>query len=318
MEEHNPLVSICMPAYNADKYIQNALLSVLSQSYKNLEIIVINDGSTDQTAKILSLILDKRVKVYHQKNKGQSAAANQAYHLSSGKLIKFMDADDIISPEFIENQVKLISNKENVIASATWGRFYNNDITSFKIDQNMITEDLSGVDWLVRSWRYGSSMMQCALWLIPRKIIDKAGLWDETLNLINDFEYFTRILLNTQLVLFSKRSVLYYRSGISGSLSDQKSKEAIDSSFRSIDMGTRNLLLIRSDKEAKLACANTWQQLAYSLYPSHKDFLKRAEEKIMLLGGSDIHYATKGLAALCLKLFNWKIIIDLKRITNRL
>src|ERR1700761_7192282 len=100
MENYNPLVSICMPAYNAGNYIMAAINSVIDQSYQNWELIIVNDGSTDNTGTELENINDSRIKIYNQTNKGQCAAANAAFGFSTGELIKFMDADDLISPDF--------------------------------------------------------------------------------------------------------------------------------------------------------------------------------------------------------------------------
>ncbi|RZK39368.1 MAG: glycosyltransferase family 2 protein [Pedobacter sp.] len=305
----NPMVSICMPAYNAGKYITEAINSVLSQSYEQLELIIVNDGSTDNTAEILSQINDKRVKIFHQTNKGQSSAANTAFYHSSGSLIKFMDADDIISLSFIESQVKCISGRTDVIVSASWGRFYNNDLSTFKLNPETVWKNMKSLDWLTESWRYGNSMMQCALWLIPREILEKSGLWDKELNLINDFDFFSRVILNSNEILFEKDAVLFYRSGISGSLSDSKSEKAIQSAFKSIEKGTSALMSFREDKDTLLACANTWQQFAYTLYPNHKKLLKNVEDKIHKLGGANIDFKAGKLGELFIKLFNWKTFL---------
>ncbi|TSD65867.1 glycosyltransferase family 2 protein [Inquilinus sp. KBS0705] len=312
MEKSDPLVSVCMPAYNAGKYIAHAVASVLGQSYEHIELIIVNDGSTDDTASILAQLTDPRVTILTQTNKGQSAAANTAYKACKGELIKFVDADDIISPAYIEKQVARLGGRIDVVTSAAWGRFYNNDLSTFKLNHEDVWKDLPADEWLVRSWRRGSSMMQCALWLIPRPVIEKAGLWDESLSLINDFDFFTRVLLNCSEVLFEREAVLYYRSGIAGSLSDSKSDIAAQSAFRSIDQGTQNLFKKRTDTDAKLACANTWQDLAYNLYPKNKALAAIAEEKVKYFGGSDISYASAGITGLLLTFLNWKTVKYLK------
>src|ERR1044071_8840378 len=94
-----PLVSICMPAYNAAKYIDATLESILNQTYENIEIIVVNDGSTDGTKEILTKYSHRdNIRILHTENRGQCVAANKAYEQASGEYIKFFDADDIMSP----------------------------------------------------------------------------------------------------------------------------------------------------------------------------------------------------------------------------
>jgi len=306
-----------MPAYNADKYVGQAIDAVLQQTYPAIELIIVNDGSTDNTGQILDTITDSRVKIIHQDNKGQSAAANTAFNASTGELIKFMDADDIISTDYIEKQVNRLGARRDAVVSAAWGRFYNDDLATFKLSREEVWHDLPADEWLVQSWRNGSSMMQCALWLIPRVILLQSGLWDDSLSLVNDFDFFTRVLLNSKEVLFEEDAILYYRSGIRGSLSDHKSAKAIDSAYRSIDQGTKNLSMVRSDRAARIACANTWQQLAYSLFPDHPELLALAEERIHYFGGSDIKYAKGGWAGALLTVLNWKTVKSLKSLLRR-
>jgi glycosyltransferase involved in cell wall biosynthesis len=316
MENSEPLVSVCMPAYNAEKYIIEAANSILLQTYRHLELIIVNDGSTDGTAEKLAKITDARLKLIHQPNQGQCSAANVAFQSSKGALIKFMDADDIISPRFIELQVARLSKRRDAIVSASWGRFYNDDLATFKLSKEDVWRNLPGDEWLVKSWRQGSSMMQCALWLIPRVILEKSGLWDETLSLINDLDFFTRVILNCNEVLFEADAVLYYRSGIPGSLSDTKSFISANSAFRSVDQATGNLLKIRADSAAKLSCANTWQQLIYTLYPQYPQLVALAEQRVSELNGADIPYVTGGWSGLLLKAFHWKTVKQIKKIIN--
>jgi len=317
MDKSNPLVSICMPAYNAGKYIAGTIHSIVNQSYKNWELIIVNDGSTDNTADELEKIKNHNIKIFHQENGGQSNAANKAFSFAKGELIKFMDADDLVSANFVEAQVKLLGGKKDSVVSAAWGRFYSDDLSTFKLTREQVSCNLPGHEWLVQSWKNASSMMQCALWLIPRNILEKSGLWDETLSLINDFEFFTRVLLNSKEVLFEETAVLYYRSGISGSLSGTKSVKSIASAFKSIDQATKNLYKVRMDKEARLSCANTWQEFIYMVYPRYRAIIAEAEKRVEYFGGSDLPYRAGGLSRLLLILFNWKIVKHLKFIVKK-
>ncbi len=105
---HLPLVSVIIPAYNAAAFIRQTLVSVLSQSYRNLEIIVVDDGSTDQTAEIVKSIAksDHRLILLRQSNQGVAVARNLAIEKSRGEFIAPIDADDIWHPEKIKKQVK--------------------------------------------------------------------------------------------------------------------------------------------------------------------------------------------------------------------
>src|SRR3989344_2966502 len=98
------LVSIIIPAYNAEKYIGRAIKSALSQAYDNLEIIVVDDGSLDRTREIAESFKDSRVKYLYQQNRFQGAARNYGIRESKGEYITFLDADDMYMPGKVERQ----------------------------------------------------------------------------------------------------------------------------------------------------------------------------------------------------------------------
>lgn len=101
-----PLISILMPAYNAAKYIEDAIKSVITQGYKNWELIIIDDGSTDESAALVSSISDQRIKYFYQKNQGVSAARNKALEIMQGDFFSFLDADDCFPENALANQVE--------------------------------------------------------------------------------------------------------------------------------------------------------------------------------------------------------------------
>ncbi len=125
-----PKVSIIIPAYNAEKWISEALQSVINQTWENIEIIVVNDGSTDATEKVIQSFKDGRIKYFFQANKGQCVASNAGLSKATGDYIKFFDADDIMNSEHVEAQLKKLNGSKTSIASCAWGRFYNDDYTS--------------------------------------------------------------------------------------------------------------------------------------------------------------------------------------------
>src|SRR3989344_7351377 len=104
-----PKVSIIVPAYNAEKFMKDAIDSALAQTYSNIEVVVLNDGSTDGTAKIIKPYLkDKRIIYFEQSNGGVSRARNKAFELSHGDYITFLDADDIYAPTKVEEEVNFL------------------------------------------------------------------------------------------------------------------------------------------------------------------------------------------------------------------
>lgn len=102
---NEPVVSIIMPAYNAEKYISHAVDSARAQSYSDWELVIVDDGSTDRTPQILAGYADARIRVYHQPNSGESAARNAALDHARGKYLSFLDADDVFLPNHVENAI---------------------------------------------------------------------------------------------------------------------------------------------------------------------------------------------------------------------
>ena len=284
----DPLVSVCMPCYNAEKYVGEAIESVLNQTYKNIELIVVNDGSIDRSGEVLEKYKAKGVKVLAEKCGNASRARNRAFRETKGEYVKFFDADDILSPEMVERQVERLAGRQDAMAMSEWGRFYNDDIKTFRPNPQSVWRDMGGVDWLVEAIRDAQPMMQAGMFLIPRSLAEKAGSWNEELTLIDDFEYFCRLFCKTRQILFVPGSTLYYRSAIENSLSKQKSRQARESECESLLMGTGHILRKREDAEARLACANVCQHLIYDLYPKYSDLQKRLKNRVEECGGAQI------------------------------
>jgi glycosyltransferase involved in cell wall biosynthesis len=127
------LVSIIITAYNQDKFLSEAIESVLNQTYTNLECIIIDDGSIDQTKSICEKYLsqDKRIKYFFQLNKGVAIARNKGFELSSGTFIQFLDGDDFLLPDKLRIQVGFMEDHDDVGVSYTNHFHYWNNTKQF-------------------------------------------------------------------------------------------------------------------------------------------------------------------------------------------
>lgn len=123
------LVSIIVPVYNVEKYLKECIESIINQSFSNLEIILVDDGSTDESGNICDDFLnkDKRIKVFHKTNGGLSDARNYGINNSSGKYITFVDSDDLISPIFIDVLYNAIKQYDTHLSICGFQRFKDND-----------------------------------------------------------------------------------------------------------------------------------------------------------------------------------------------
>jgi glycosyltransferase involved in cell wall biosynthesis len=309
-------VSLLMPCYNAAPYLERALDSVLSQSYSEIEVIAVNDGSTDATAEILKAYERFGVHVINQKNSGQSSAANTAFRQSTGELIKFFDADDVMDPDMVALQVDRLVGRTDAIAIGEWRRFYGAEPDSSHFPHLKMYRDALPVDWLTQEWATTRPMMQCALWLIPRPIIKVCGLWDERLSLINDFEYFARVLLGAQEILYTPGARLHYRSGLAGSLSGRKSRAAVESQLLSLVLGTRHLLAVSDTAETRSVCAGLLQSFDFEHFPKHPDLRAKVRARVAELGGSSLEPdGPPGFHALR-RLIGWRAARRVQRIAE--
>lgn len=151
MNKSKPLVTVFMAVYNAEQYLLKALESIIFQSYSNLEIIIVNDGSTDRSLEIIKSFNDKRIKVFNNKeNKGIPYSRNIGLKNAKGKYLAIMDADDISDSRRIEKQVNFMENNPNIVASGTYYK-YLGKVFGRKIKTKYICPDLIRIKLLFSS-----------------------------------------------------------------------------------------------------------------------------------------------------------------------
>ena len=256
-----PLVSVCIPAYNCEKYIGECLKSIIGQTYQNLEIIVVDDGSTDGTAEVIQLFYDKRLKFIKQNKSGAATARNKALSVANGTYIQFMDADDLLSSDKIEKQVIALTGCSKAVAVCSTVHFFDNyspyeSRPSAYEDQFLYTTN-NPIDFMVRLWGgydFNGSMVQPNAWLTPKSLIDISGGWNEQLTLDDDGEFFTRVVLNCEQVIYSE-GLNYYRKykDLRNNLSSFSEDEGLRSFLESTLLKKKNLFDKRRDAEASRA-----------------------------------------------------------------
>ena len=146
-----PLVSILIPAYNAEPWIADTIQSALRQTWPHKEIIVVDDGSKDKTFSVAQQFAGAEVTVITQKNAGASAARNKAFSLSKGDFIQWLDADDLLGAEKISRQMAVVEKtaEPRALFSSEWGRFmYRPQRAHF--ESTPLCADQPPVEWLVR------------------------------------------------------------------------------------------------------------------------------------------------------------------------
>jgi glycosyltransferase involved in cell wall biosynthesis len=270
-------VSILIPVYNSEKFITETILSAINQTYPNTEVVIVDDGSTDNSFQLAKQFESGKIKVYQQSNKGASSARNLAFKNSTGELIQYLDADDFLHPDKIKFQVDkyIKSTDSNAVMSCIWGRF-EKKIDNIKWEKQAIDKDyIHPINWLIDSWG-GKGMAAVHSWLVPRHIIKKAGLWDESLSLNDDGEFFCRVLLNSSIIKHVPESKVYYRSNISLSLSQSRSSKAIHSELKSYKSYRINSLKQADTTKLRKALGQNFLNFTYMYYTQNRKLAKEA------------------------------------------
>jgi glycosyltransferase involved in cell wall biosynthesis len=305
---------VIIPAFNAAQWIRESISSVTAQTYSHLEIIVVNDGSTDHTAQIVAELTDPRIHLLSQGQRGAAAARNAGLGVASGRLIQFLDADDLLSPEKIERQVVALERESTAsIASCEWVHFGDGGVR--KAEQRSAWPVRDPIDWLVRSLR-GGGMMQPAGWLTPRTVIDRAGPWNEKLTLHDDGDFFARVLAASDANLFVDDAVVFYRDNPRG-LSRQRSRPAAESAFAVCESRHSVIASRRRDRAAHSAIATQYAQFAYEFASSAPDLTARALEQIAALGAPPDAVVGSTVFRRAARLAGFSTAMRLRRLTSR-
>src|SRR5881628_1418121 len=200
-----PLVSILIPAFNAQEWIADTLKSAIGQTWERKEVIVVDDGSTDHTLAIERQFASERVSIVSQNNQGAAAARNRAFSVSQGDYIQWLDADDLLAPDKIARQMEAVDQcrSKRTLLSSAWGQFMYRPHKA-KFEPTPLWCDLSPLEWLLRKMGQGV-FMQTATWLVSRELTEGAGPWNTQLLGDDDGEYFCRFSWRVTVLDSSRR-----------------------------------------------------------------------------------------------------------------
>lgn len=279
-------VSILIPLYNSEEFISETIESCLQQSYPNIEIIIIDDGSTDGSVNIAKDYEKKyqNIIVESQKNSGASKARNRAFELSTGEYIQYIDADDLLDSEKISLQMAVLENEdEKLIAFGKWGEFQKN--TNNTIWRNLpVNKDYNDPkQFLLELWSSGMATIT-HLWLIPRILIEESNGWDESLARNQDGEFFARIVMLSNGLRFIEGSLGYYRKDNTQSISKQVSSKVLKSQLKSFETYIKLMSSNLEDIEVRRSLALVYSRFIYITNLSHKELIKEAQQKLDSLG----------------------------------
>lgn len=202
-----PVVSIVVPAYNAEKTILETIQSIQAQTFADFELIVINDGSTDRTLEILSTVEDPRLKVFSYENGGLPVARNRGIQQSTGQFISFIDADDLWTADKLEAQLTALEQHPKAGVAYSWTSFIDeNSQFLYTRDPLPYTGDVYPRLLIENFISSGSNI------LVRRALIEAAGEFDPALKSAEDWDYYLRLAARAEFVLVPQYQILYRRS----------------------------------------------------------------------------------------------------------
>ncbi|HEY4282963.1 MAG TPA: glycosyltransferase family 2 protein [Chthoniobacterales bacterium] len=311
------LVSILIPAFNAEAFVSNAIASAVTQTWPRKEVVVVDDGSSDRTLSIARQFSSENVSILTQPNQGASSARNKAFSACQGDYIQWLDADDILAPDKIEKQMSAWKSDctARTLLSSSWGHFRRN-IATAKFVPSRLWCDLSPTDWLVR--KLGEDLyMQPATWLATRALTEAAGPWDTRLSLDDDGEYFCRLVAASDGVKFVPEAKMFYRRG-ANTLSDvDYSSKKLESQCLALKLQIEHLLPLEKSDRTKRASLNFLQTYAIYFYPERSDLINELQTIASSLGGRVEIPQLPWKYAWIQKLFGWSAAKRARRIYNQ-
>jgi glycosyltransferase involved in cell wall biosynthesis len=229
MYKSSPLISVIIPTYNYAQFLDDALNSVLKQNIVNdIEIIIIDDGSTDNTAEVVKPFLSCNLKYIYQKNAGLSAARNTGIQASKGRLIQFLDADDMLGKYALSGRLKVLHGNPDISVAVCRTKIFR---SSAKGRPDAL---------LLEGWPIYTRHLDIHLcnfniapphaFLLRRDIIDHIGWFDPNLSACEDYDFWLRVLFQGFKFMFCSHGIVYYRrhkASMSQNLLRQRTFDAI-------------------------------------------------------------------------------------------
>lgn len=268
----NQLVSIIIPTFNYGKYISHAINSILNQTYKNYEILIVDDGSTDQTKNIVSSFNNSKIKYVYQQNQGANVARNRGWNESRGDFIIFLDADDILNFNHIEEYLKIaVSNPESNVYGASKKGYFCNEGFNIRYEMGRCPYDDMLESWIRVDWWIFTS---CVMWSWNNLV--QVGGWDESLHANQDGDIAMRALIEKVPFIFAENAptvlVTMHNDQIS-SISNTKNIKTLSSRYQVLKK-IEDLLKCRKkfNNKYKNALAHAYFSLAKNNLYNYHDF----------------------------------------------
>jgi glycosyltransferase involved in cell wall biosynthesis len=279
------LVSILVPAYNAESWLAETLRSALAQTWPRIEVIVVDDGSKDRTLEVARTFESHKVKVVTQPNMGAPGTRNKAFDHAQGTYIQWLDADDLLDPRKIATQMAVAAEIGNrrVPLACPFGQFYYRPEKAI-FRATSLWRDLTPTEYFLTRFN-DNTFFQTDTWLVSRELSEAAGQWTDHDSPDDDGEYFCRVVMKSDGVKFVGDARTYYRIGNYGALNKARSARAQTALFGSKVKCIRYLMSLEDSPRSRAAAVRLLQDNLSYFYPDREDLVQEARRMASELGG---------------------------------
>jgi glycosyltransferase involved in cell wall biosynthesis len=306
-----PIVSIIIPAYNKATFINDAIKSCLNQTYDECEIVIVDDGSTDGTIQVIKKFLPHpRVTLIETDNMGASSARNIGLMAARGEYIQYLDADDYLDADKLRRQIMQLRYQPPSTISVS--RHYTHDVRSGKVQayEDTFAGEVDPIRWIEDALQEKVAYPP-SVYLLHRSIAESAGFWNTKLSYNDDAEYFIRVLLCCDKMLYCDESLVYYRIAVSGSLGSLRNRKSYISELDALKLVADRLT---NHQELQSAVAYALGKYYFKTYMKHPDLSKKAYYmmKEINVDVDTNHY--NGKARMLSKLITWRLVSRIRHV----
>jgi len=285
--------SIVIAVYNKEKYIKQTLQSVLNQTCKDFEIVVVNDGSTDASEAVIKNLNDPRIKYYPQQNKGAGAARNTAISKAYSQYIALLDADDYWEETYLEEISLLIKTypKEHVYATAVQVQTKGKTILSVYSIEGLKDEEVRVVNFFDAS--HINSLLTSSSTVIKKEVFEEVGMYDPTIKSGQDTDLWVRVALKYNVVFLNKplATYLFAPSSLSNTrlqVSEKASYEKYEvyesnnlSLKKFLDLNRYSLAILAKLNDDKVSFRKNYEKIDFSNLNPKQRFLVKSPSFIV-------------------------------------
>jgi glycosyltransferase involved in cell wall biosynthesis len=268
-------VSILIPLYNSEKYIAKTIESAVNQTWKDKEIIIVDDGSTDRSLSIAKSYESENIKVFTQVNRGVCASRNYALTKATGEYIQYLDHDDMIDPDKIEKQMEYISSHQLCETDIVYGahvNFLDDIINISSYNDSHQNKSYDNPLELFNDMLIARSIILPGSYLMHRSLIESIGGWNETLRNNEDGEFYARIMTKATSVHYIDGPKVYWRS-TPNSLSKQVTESYLGFKYTAWTTIVSILLQHNNTERTRFACSQLLMDFIVEFRPTNQKWL---------------------------------------------